>query len=150
MFGIPFSRPFTSPFGIPFLGGLGGTPTPPQPPFPSGFSEYWNAYDESLINTVTGVSIDAWTGTSVVPQILTQATSANQPSFIENGVATQSIVANQPTLIDTGGGVLAVEFDADDKLNFTNDIVLQDFKITAIYKKIYNRWLQHRKRCTWS
>ena len=87
---------------------IGGTP---QPPFPSGFSEYWNAYDESLINTVTGVSIDAWTGTSVVPQILTQATSANQPTYIEENVATQYVTSSQPRFIDTGGGVLAVNFD---------------------------------------
>ena len=83
----------------------------PQPLFPSGFSEYWNAYDESLINTVTGVSIDAWTGTSVVPQILAQATSANQPTLIEYDLATQYVTSSQPRLIDTGGGVLAVNFD---------------------------------------
>ena len=42
MFGIPISRPFTNPFGIPFLGGLGGTPLPP---FPNGAVGYYNAYD---------------------------------------------------------------------------------------------------------
>ena len=52
----------------------------------------------------------------VEQDVVKQATLANQPKVDYDKILTQDNVSNQPTLVDTGGGVTALEFDANDYL----------------------------------
>jgi len=97
-------------FGLGFsLSRLSGIPREP-----SGFVAKYTAYLVSNFTLVTGSNVSQWDDESVNANNLTQATSANQPTFNESQVVRQSTLANQPTLVDTGGGVLAVDFATND------------------------------------
>jgi len=76
-FGIPFKSPFGRPFGVPFLG-VGGGITPP-----TGFVAKYSAFDPNDFSLVTGNSVNVWDDKTGVNN-LTQGTSVNQPSLIEN------------------------------------------------------------------
>lgn len=114
-------------FGLGFsLSRLSGIPREP-----SGFVAKYTAYLVSNFTLVTGSNVSQWDDESVNANNLTQATSANQPTFNDDGVSvTQSTLANQPTLIDTGGGVLAVQYDTvgDKVLNGNSDFGLSGSK----------------------
>jgi hypothetical protein len=109
---------------------------PSTPQEPVGYTAKYTAYLVDNFTLVTGSNVSQWDDESVNANNLTQATSANQPTFNDDGVSvtqstlanqptfdydkvvTQDTGANQPTLVDTGGGVLAVDFkDSNEALN---------------------------------
>jgi hypothetical protein len=74
-FGIPFTRPFTSPFGAPFPGSRRQTPT--------DYVAKYSAFNPNDFSLVTGNSVNIWDDKTGAND-LTQGTSANQPSLIQN------------------------------------------------------------------
>ena len=74
-----------------FLGG-GGIPSEP-----TGFVAKYTAYLVDNFTLVTGDSVSTWDDESVNANNLTQATSINQPTLVENDLVTQFTASDQPT-----------------------------------------------------
>ena len=92
-YGIPFIRPFTSPFGVPFLGVAGGG----SPSVPVGALATYTAYSPSNFTLVTDNKVNVWQDETVNGNDLTQSTSGNQPTLVEDNTVTQFTASNQPT-----------------------------------------------------
>ena len=84
------------PPGIAFLGGS-------EPSVPVGALATYTAYSPSNFTLVTGDSVNVWQDETTNGNDLTQSTSGNQPTLVEDNTVTQFTASNQPTYNQVGG-----------------------------------------------
>ena len=100
------------------------------PSEPTGFVAKYTAYLVDNFTLVTGDSVNVWADESVNNNDLTQATSANQPTLVEDFTATQFTASNQPTLVDDAG-TWKLELDTND---YMEGLKTQSGDFTYVFK----------------